>query len=92
MLDSHFHDIDRVDRTDDARPCERPLSVCDTGRLEIRYDREILLYFSLEASFGKFLAQDRIRFAHSLHVLLRLRIEAVAVTGVIRKVFSTVPT
>ena len=66
MLDSHFHDIDRVDRTDDTRPCERPLSVCDTGRLEIRYDREILPYFSLEAGLGKLLAQYRVGFAHSL--------------------------
>ena len=66
MLDSHFHNIDRVDRADDAGPCKRPLSVHDAGRLEIRHDREILPYFALEAGLGKFLAQDCIRFAHSL--------------------------
>ena len=42
MLHGNFHDIRRVDRTDDAGPVKCALSVLYAGRLEVRNHGKVL--------------------------------------------------
>ena len=53
-ISGYFYNIDGVDGTDNAWPIKGTFSVFDTGGFEIRYNGEVLPYFSFQTVLCKF--------------------------------------
>ena len=71
MLNSHFHDVGRIDRADDTGPVEGPLPIRDAGRFEIGNDSKILPDLSFQPVLCELFTEDRVRFTDSFQTVAR---------------------
>ncbi len=66
LLDAGFDRICRIDSTDNNEPVKGTLAVTDTCALEVRYDREVLPYLTLQTVLLELFTQDRITLTDCL--------------------------